>query len=196
MVISVQWLSVYFCRITFTALRKKEKKQNKTKNIILLGRSRPRTKRDALRKKGCVTSQWLICSWRGTLHKVLNSHRILTIHFIGFSTFLSKPSQKLHQMENDGKRRGEWRLFVVFHNKIVILVFPNLIRVHFYLVEHVTAIQVSQVNNEHETSFGSHKGTFNALGMENRGLNDWNTFSVQWLSIMWIVIQINNRSTT
>ena len=138
---------LYFCRISTTAhCKNKPKKKFRLltpfleRNAALFERrvAWPANKRD---EYVLASLSDAICSWRGTLHKVLNSHRILTIHFIGFSTFLSKPSQKLHQMEDDGKRRGEWWLFVVFHNKIVILVFPDLIRVHFNFVKHVTAIQ-------------------------------------------------------
>ena len=57
------------------------------------------------------------------------------------STLPHKPPHKLDKMENKSERCSQRWVFVVLHNKIVVLVLPYLIRVKLNLVKHVAEIK-------------------------------------------------------
>lgn len=65
----------------------------------------------------------------------------LTRDFIMLSTLPHKPPHKLDKMENKSERCSQRWVFVVLHNKIVVLVLPYLIRVKLNLVKHVAEIK-------------------------------------------------------
>lgn len=57
------------------------------------------------------------------------------------STLPHKPPHKLDKMENKSERCSQRWVFVVLHNKIVVLVLPYLIRVKLNLIKHVAEIK-------------------------------------------------------